>query len=87
MKELMLFYFPECPHCKNAFKWQEEIFQEHPEYRQINIKAVNERAEPEYADTFDYFYVPTYYMDGRKLCEGVTEKSGVEKALNAAYKS
>lgn len=85
MRELTLFYFPECPHCANALHWQEELFEKHPEYREIPLHLVNENEERAYADAFDYWYVPTYYLGDEKLYEGITEKSLIEAVFRRAY--
>lgn len=84
MKELTLFYFDECPHCVNAFRWQEELFSAHPEYREVPLRLINEKKQAEYADSFDYYYVPTYYLEGKKLHEGVTDKTLIEDAFRLA---
>lgn len=84
MKELTLFYFDECPHCQRAFRWQEELFAEHPEFKEVPLKLVNEIEEAAYADRFDYFLVPTYYLGEEKLHEGVTEKALIEDAFSRA---
>ena len=34
MKELTLFYFDGCPHCANAMRWQQELFLEHPDWKE-----------------------------------------------------
>jgi len=85
MKELTMFYFPECPYCRQAFRWHEEIFREHPEYRDVPLRLVDEHAETALAESYDYWYVPTYFLDGEKLGEGVKEKSVVETAFRRAY--
>lgn len=87
MKELTLFYFDGCPHCKNAFLWQDELFESHPEYKKVPLRLIDERREPRLADSFDYWLVPTYYLDGMKLCEGFTRKHNVEDAFKRAYES
>lgn len=87
MKKMTIFYFPECPHCVNAFRWQEELYLEHPEYRDIEIQMVDEHADPVYADLFEYYYVPTYYIDGVKLHEGVTKRELVEEAFKTAFEA
>ncbi len=87
MKELTLFYLPNCPHCKLAFKFQEELMAEHPEYRDIPIKTVDERAESAIADQYDYYYVPCYWLDGKKIHEGHAEKEDVEKVFKAALEA
>ena len=45
------------------------------------IETVDELEEPELADTFDYYYVPTFYVDGKKVHEGGIYKPEVEKLL------
>jgi len=87
MKELILFYFEGCPHCRNALKWQEELFESHPEYKAVPLRMIDERKEPEIAEKYDYWYVPTYYLDGVKLYEGFTEKRCVEDAFKRAFES
>ncbi len=87
MRELTLFYFDECPHCQNAFRWQEELFQAHPEYREVPLKLINEKKEPALADRYDYWLVPTYYLGGKKLHEGVTDKALIEDAFRTAYEA
>ena len=50
-----------CPHCKRAFKWQEVLTEKfHPEWRDVPVRVVDELEEKEYADSFDYYYVPSY---------------------------
>ena len=66
MKEITLFLLNNCPHCKLALRLQEELLEEHPAWRDIPPRMVDEAAEPAYADTFDYYYVPCYYVDGVK---------------------
>jgi len=41
-------------------------------------------AGPAYADTFDYYYVPCYYVDGVKVHEGHAERADVEAVFRAA---
>ena len=36
------------------------------------------------ADTFDYYYVPTFYVDGVKVHEGGIYAEEVEKILRSA---
>ena len=69
MKEITLFLLNNCPHCKLALRLQEELLAEHPAWRDIPLRMVDEAAEPAYADTFDYYYVPCYYVDGVKVHE------------------
>ena len=84
MKEIILFKLASCPHCKLALKFQEELLAEHPEWRDIPLKVVDEAVEVDLANSYDYFYVPTDYVDGVKVHEGHAEKADVEKVFHAA---
>ena len=84
MKEITLFLLNNCPHCRLALRLQEELLEEHPAWRDIPLRMVDEAAEPAYADTFDYYYVPCYYVDGVKVHEGHAERADVEAVFRAA---
>ena len=74
-----------CPHCKRAFKWQEVLTEKfHPEWRDVPVRVVDELEEKEYADSFDYYYVPCYYVGGEKVHEGHAERADVEAVFRAA---
>jgi len=47
---------------------------ENQEYAGISITTVNEAEQPDIAKQFEYYYVPTFYMDKSKLHEGVPSK-------------
>lgn len=84
MKEITLFVLKSCPHCKLALKLQEELLAEHPDWRNIPLRLVDETAEADYAGSFDYYYVPCYYVDGVKVHEGHAERGDVENVFRAA---
>lgn len=84
MKEILMFKMKGCPHCKLALRAQEELLEENPAWREIPLRMVDEREEKELADSYDYFYVPCYYVDGVKLHEGHAEKEDVERVFRAA---
>ena len=87
MKEILMFKMKGCPHCKLALALQEELLAEHPQWREIPLRIVDEREEKALADAYDYFYVPTYYVDGVKVHEGHAERADVEKVFRAALGS
>ena len=68
MKPVKLFYLKNCPFCKKALRYIEEA----------------RAAHPELADTFDYYYVPTFYVGGVKVHEGGVYPEEVEKILRSA---
>lgn len=81
MKQVKIFYQERCPFCVKAFRYIEELQNEHPEFKDIVFEKIEETKEPEVADTFDYYYVPTFYVDGKKVHEGGIFKPEVEKLL------
>ena len=64
----------------------DELKEERPEYKAVEVKIVDENREKALADCLDYWYVPTYFVDGVKVHEGVPTMEKVrkvyEKALN-----
>lgn len=84
MKEVLLFVLKNCPHCRLALAFQEELFAAHPQWRDIPLRIVDEAAEAAYADTFDYYYVPCYYVDGVKVHEGHAEREDVANVFRTA---
>lgn len=85
MKKILMFTMESCPYCVKAHRWMEQQLQEHPEYKEIEIEIIDELEQPELADTFDYYYVPTYYVDGVKVHEGAASKEIVQNVYKAAY--
>ena len=79
-----MFLKASCPHCKKALSLMEEIYKEHPEYKTIPVKKIDETMEPDYAATFDYYYVPTFYVGNAKVHEGVPTKEAIEKVYAEA---
>ena len=84
MKEMTLFYLENCPYCKRARAYMDELYAEKPAYRDIPLKLVEERQEKALADQYDYYYVPTFYLDGEKVSEGAIDKAGVQAVLEKA---
>lgn len=84
MKKIMIFYQERCPFCKRAFNYIEELKKENSKYSEIPIELIEETLQPDFADTFDYYYVPTFYVDGEKVHEGGIKKDEVKAIFNAA---
>lgn len=78
MKKILMFHLDNCPYCHEALLWMREVVEEHPEYAGIEIEMIEERRQPEIADSYDYYYVPTYYVDGVKVHEGAATKQIIE---------
>lgn len=79
--ELLLFHLPHCPHCLLARRCLDELRREDPRYAAIPLRLINEKKEKALADSFDYYFVPTFFYNGEKLFEGHMEKSDVQAVL------
>jgi len=85
-----MFYLDDCGYCHKAHQALEELQNEHPEYRDIEIEKHEESRESELANQYDYWAVPSFFVDGVKVFEahiGMTcddIKSEVEDVLKAA---
>lgn len=84
MKKVLFFMMPTCPYCRQAMEWMRELTAEHPEYGKVEIETIDETADRTRADQYDYYYVPTYYVDGVKVHEGAATKEKVEAMYKAA---
>ncbi len=73
--------FASCPYCKQAMKWMEELKSENAEYAGIDVTIIDEKKQPEISDQYDYYYVPTYFIDGNKVHEGAASKEKVESVF------
>ncbi len=82
MKAIELVFLPGCPYCVRAKQAVKEL-----------QKWINEQEETGYADTHDYYYVPTVYWNDRKFFEAAPGdslekiKAGIRTAFDAAVES
>lgn len=84
MKSVQMFMMAGCPYCKKAARYMDELMEEHPEYKEIPLKIIDENLEPEVANSYDYYLVPTYYVDGEKVHEGAASKEDVRQVFERA---
>ncbi|MFY9177649.1 MAG: hypothetical protein WBI74_10400 [Caldicoprobacterales bacterium] len=66
-----------CPYCKEARGYMEELFDKYPEYRELDIEIIDKVENPDIADQYDYYHVPTYYLDGLKFHEEILSQETV----------
>ena len=55
--------------------------EEYPEFQPIEIEMIEETQHPDIADQYDYYYVPTFYVDGVKVHEAGIFKNEMEALL------
>ena len=84
MKKMKMFYLEHCPFCKRAIQYINELKTEHPELASIEIETIEESQHPEIADQYDYYYVPTFYIDEEKVHEAGIYKNEMEEVLRKA---
>lgn len=85
MKKVKVFFMEGCPHCRKAFKIIDEL-KANLEYSNIDIEYIDENKEVKVASAHDYYFVPTFYVDGVKLHEGVPSQEKIEKVFQEAIK-
>lgn len=84
MKPVKLFYLETCPFCRKALRYIDEAKAAHPELQAVAIETIEESQQPEVADAYDYYYVPTFYVDGVKVHEGGIWPDEMEAVLRKA---
>ena len=84
MREVLMMMLPDCPYCIQADGMIRELREENEKYARVEIRRVDEEADTELAASLDYYYVPSFFVDGKKLMEGVPEKEKVRAVLDAA---
>lgn len=84
MKEITFFMKPSCPYCKEAYGFIDEMYKKDPSLKEIKINEIDEDKESELAAKYDYYYVPTFYVGGEKIHEGMSTLEDIEKVFSAA---
>ena len=69
MKDVLYFYRRDCGYCVKAHRALDELRSELPGSAELEIRMVEETEQPAFADRYDYYAVPTFYVDGEKLFE------------------
>lgn len=84
MKNILMFTMASCPYCQRAMRYMEEIMKQTPKYSNIPIKIIDEGLNPEIAEKYDYYYVPTYFVNDEKIHEGAASKDDVRRVFEKA---
>lgn len=92
MQKLTLFYLESCPYCRNALAALDALRKADPDYASVEIDMIEESRQPEIAERYDYYRVPTIYAGDKKLYEAKlfdsydVIKSNVQMALDTVLK-
>ena len=67
MKKITMIKMTGCPYCAAAFKAIDELKKNYPP---IELEVIDKNFQPQLAEKFtDYYYVPSMYVDGKKIYE------------------
>lgn len=84
MKKIKLFYLEYCPYCKRALKYIDELKNSDKRFDNIDIELIEESRNRALANSYDYYLVPCFYVDEKKVHEGAADKEDIRKVLNIA---
>ncbi len=87
MKKLRYFKLPLCPYCIRADIYMKKLIKENPDYQKIDIEVINESKERSFADSYNYFLVPAFFLADKKLHEGAASYEDIKRVLDEALKS
>lgn len=89
-KKVLAFYLEGCPYCKQAREALKELISENEKYSLVSFEWVEENQHPEISEKYDYYSVPSMFVDGEKIYEAHRGekyeecKENVRKVLEAA---
>ena len=85
MNELYYFKLKNCPYCIRVNGYLEELLSE-DNYKSIRIRHIDESKERELANSYNYYLVPSFFLNNEKLFEGIMHKEDVRKVLDTVIK-
>lgn len=68
-KQILAFYLEGCPYCKQAREALKELSGKNEQYSTINIDWIEENQHPEISERYDYYYVPSMFINDKKIYE------------------
>ncbi len=69
MENVKIFYLEDCPYCRNARLALKELSMQDPRYAENHFTWIEESRQPQLADQYDYYYVPSVFYGTEKLYE------------------
>jgi glutaredoxin len=84
MSTVNMFVTSWCPYCRKAYAMMEDLRKEDPKYRNVVVNIIDEEKDPDTAKKYDYYYVPTYFVNGEKVHEGVPTREIVRSVFDKA---
>lgn len=90
MKNVTAFYIEGCPYCRQAREALKELCEGNEKYSSVKIEWVDENLHPEISERYNYYHVPSMFVDGAKIYEAHRGekyeecRENVKKVLEAA---
>jgi len=84
MKKIIMLKGDYCPYCQRAFRYMNELYEEHPEYKELDVEMIDEVTQEELSNQYDYEVVPTYLIDGQIVFAGIPTKDEIERVFKKA---
>lgn len=92
MKKVTMIKMQSCPYCAKAAQAIEELRAEQPAYQSVEVEVIDENEQQDKAKAYakDYYYVPSLFVEGKKVFEAHpgddydTIKAAVKEAFDAA---
>lgn len=85
MNELYYFKLLNCPYCVRVNGFLEELLSEE-RYKSIKVRHIDEARERDLANSYDYYLVPSFFYNEKKLYEGIMTKEDVRRVLEVVIK-
>ncbi len=89
MNKLTVFYLEHCPYCRNAMRAVKELEAEIPGFSPDGIDWIEETRNPEIADRYDYYRVPSVFLGEKKLyeCSPSDDYASIKRHLKEAVEA
>ncbi len=92
MKKITMLKIEGCPYCEQAYKAIEKIKASNKEFAAVEVEIIDENLQPELASKYgkDYYYVPSMFVEDKKIYEAHPGESydecfaNVQKVFQAA---
>ena len=71
MKKIVMLKMEGCPYCAQALAAIKEIKSENPDYAKVDVEIIDKYEQRDIAENFagKYYYVPSMFIDGKKIYE------------------
>ena len=84
MSKLVYYKWTYCPYCQQADSWIKELMDENPKYRDIEFDVRDENTGDFNDPGFEHEYVPSFFLNGKKLHDGAATRDKIRAVLDAA---